>query len=372
MWPISGTHSLIVMGLALAVPAWLAAGQAEAADPPYEEKAFAGRLEARESARVSRDPYDSAVRVESLQRGAVVEAMSRVTVKGVEWYRITRDGKPFGYVLARQVKELDTPTAAAQASASATPASTAANPYAARSSGSTGGSTTPDPIEMAFWDSVKDSRSPAELRAYLNKYPNGQFAEVARLRERELGQGAPAARPSVPEPRSPLTDPTARQGMLAALATQMHDWPFDGGWRGKIRRTELNDMTQRHNCPDATLDFTVAGGQVTYAKLNVAGLNMTFATGDNPGGALGAATDLARTVSKYGRLSIEGMLDKDGLLNAVKVRAYDFLGSNFINYTLTGQADKNEIQGRWRADLNACSGVFNFGRADGSAIVPPR
>jgi hypothetical protein len=36
--------------------------------------------------------------------------------------------------------------------------------------------------DVAFWNSVKDSRDPAELIAYLKAFPDGQFAVLARLR----------------------------------------------------------------------------------------------------------------------------------------------------------------------------------------------
>ena len=36
--------------------------------------------------------------------------------------------------------------------------------------------------EVVFWDSVKDSTDPADHQAYLNRYPNGTFAELAKIR----------------------------------------------------------------------------------------------------------------------------------------------------------------------------------------------
>ena len=36
--------------------------------------------------------------------------------------------------------------------------------------------------EIAFWNSVKDSKNPAELQAYISAFPNGLFAQLARLR----------------------------------------------------------------------------------------------------------------------------------------------------------------------------------------------
>jgi hypothetical protein len=44
----------------------------------------------------------------------------------------------------------------------------------------------PASLELALWDSVKDSKDPEDLQAYLQQYPNGKFAAVARNRLRRL------------------------------------------------------------------------------------------------------------------------------------------------------------------------------------------
>jgi hypothetical protein len=54
-------------------------------------------------------------------------------------------------------------------------------------------------MELAFWDAVKSSSSPADYLAYLEQYPKGRFAALARVRA-----GRPAAEGRVlPEPVSP-------------------------------------------------------------------------------------------------------------------------------------------------------------------------
>jgi hypothetical protein len=47
-----------------------------------------------------------------------------------------------------------------------------------------------------FWASVKDSTSPAVLSAYLDRYPNGEFAPIAPRRASKNGRwrGCPPAR----------------------------------------------------------------------------------------------------------------------------------------------------------------------------------
>lgn len=42
-------------------------------------------------------------------------------------------------------------------------------------------------IELMFWESVKDARNPALLEAYVNKYPEGIFVELARLKIEAVG-----------------------------------------------------------------------------------------------------------------------------------------------------------------------------------------
>ena len=39
-----------------------------------------------------------------------------------------------------------------------------------------------DPLDLAFWESVKDSNRREELEAYLEQHPNGHFAGLARAR----------------------------------------------------------------------------------------------------------------------------------------------------------------------------------------------
>ncbi len=41
-------------------------------------------------------------------------------------------------------------------------------------------------IELSFWESVRESANPALIRAYLEKYPNGEFCALAHIRVDEL------------------------------------------------------------------------------------------------------------------------------------------------------------------------------------------
>jgi adenylate cyclase len=41
-------------------------------------------------------------------------------------------------------------------------------------------------IELSFWESVRGSENPALIRAYLEKYPKGEFSALAEIRIAEL------------------------------------------------------------------------------------------------------------------------------------------------------------------------------------------
>ena len=61
-----------------------------------------------------------------------------------------------------------------------------------------------DKAEIAFWDSIKDSKNPDEYKAYLDTYPKGKFSALARVRMGALQkQAAPAAAPAAASTAAP-------------------------------------------------------------------------------------------------------------------------------------------------------------------------
>ena len=69
---------------------------------------------------------------------------------------------------------------------------------------------------MAFWNSIRDSDNPLAFQSYLDKYPLGDFAALARLRIGELEQAAVPAEP-VPAP-TPKPDRSPDQDLEVELA----------------------------------------------------------------------------------------------------------------------------------------------------------
>lgn len=101
------------------------------------------------------------------------------------------------------------PTAVAAAAASAplgsAPAPAApSSPLVASSAG----------VEIMFWESIRQSTNPADFQAYLEQYPQGKFAALARNR---LGTQAPA--PAAPAPLTP-------QKSSARLPQQGDSWTY--------------------------------------------------------------------------------------------------------------------------------------------------
>ena len=77
--------------------------------------------------------------------------------------------------------------------------------------------------ETVFWQSIAQSSDPADFEAYLEQFPAGVFARLARNRMRALG-GAPADAPAVGRPRPGSDRPPAadRPGAMAP-GTELRD-----------------------------------------------------------------------------------------------------------------------------------------------------
>lgn len=75
--------------------------------------------------------------------------------------------------------------------------------------------------EALYWESVRDLGDPALVQSYLDKYPNGKFANVARTVLSKLRAGPPAGAPlpNVAPPASTASRPNADAEYEALLGT---------------------------------------------------------------------------------------------------------------------------------------------------------
>ena len=72
-------------------------------------------------------------------------------------------------------------------------------------------------VEMAFWDAIKDSDRPEDYQAYLQTYPKGRFAALARARA--TPRGKPEQTAAAPAPGPP---PAAAEALLKLNFGQYH------------------------------------------------------------------------------------------------------------------------------------------------------
>ncbi len=93
--------------------------------------------------------------------------------------------------------------------------------------------------EGMFWDSVKGSSDPAELRAYLDTYPNGIFAPIARARVANLEaarqqQMASRAAPAPAAAPTQAATPTPPQQVAAAPPAARAGANFNGTYSATV------------------------------------------------------------------------------------------------------------------------------------------
>lgn len=103
--------------------------------------------------------------------------------------------------------------------------------------------------ETAFWDSVKDSRDPAEVRAYLEKFPNGLFAPLAKIRIRNLEAAkSPAPAPNTASstpPSQPQQPPSSAPALTSeSVIREVQDRLYNLNYLISTRNGRMNDQTR--------------------------------------------------------------------------------------------------------------------------------
>jgi hypothetical protein len=216
--------------------------------------------------------------------------------------------------------------------------------------------------EALFWQSIKDSRRADDFTDYLARYPNGEFAGLARRRIEELRPAqtamapppAASARPSAqpaspyaqpaaapaptppPRPAGPSTDRRGEKGIQGASA-------YDGLWHGRFVRHDPN-LGSGFTCVSSRAEMEIVDGRVVdgFVRLDD-GRRFEF---KNP---------------KIGRVEFEGEVSASGGMN-VKMRMYDNFSTNFMNIRYAGQVQQDTAEGEWRDDFGHCRGTYKLER----------
>lgn len=77
-----------------------------------------------------------------------------------------------------------------------------------------------DPADLVFWQSIQNSTNPAEYQAYLDAFPQGKFAPLARLRVQGGAMPAGATPTPAPAPMPQAAMPAPAPAMPAAAPAQ--------------------------------------------------------------------------------------------------------------------------------------------------------
>jgi len=70
--------------------------------------------------------------------------------------------------------------------------------------------------EIVYWQSIQNSKDRSDFEAYLKRYPNGQFSELARSRVKEIKRETAVAKPH------PVQTPSFNQALSGDLSRYLH------------------------------------------------------------------------------------------------------------------------------------------------------
>jgi hypothetical protein len=130
--------------------------------------------------------------------------------------------------------------------------------------------------EIAFWNRVRESTNASELRAYLEAYPNGAFADAARARLKELGPAT--VQPSNPSaPGRSLTDAGVIREMQEKLYNLNYDISVINGqmteetrtaireWQAIVKHEATGDLTEDEIAELRSARIPTTWGALAYA-----------------------------------------------------------------------------------------------------------
>ena len=161
--------------------------------------------------------------------------------------------------------------------------------------------------ELTFWEAIKDSASVADYAAYVEQFPNGTFAALARNRIAMLQAGET---PVAAQQQASLPDPTEEVA------------EFDGQWTLKIRGDECS----------------------------VVGRTKAIVTASN------SSLSGSIKIGTFGNFELQGMILPSGKLEGAAL-----VGR--FHLKLRGKIVGDEGHGKWLGPQGECNGTFLLTRA---------
>ena len=107
----------------------------------------------------------------------------------------------------------------------ATPAQSAATDASSSPQAANATSSEAKTDEIALWNSIKDEKNQGSFEAYLDRYPNGAFADIARIAIDNLKAAALTAPAQQTDDSTPITDVAS----LHELRERLYELNFDPG-----------------------------------------------------------------------------------------------------------------------------------------------
>jgi hypothetical protein len=123
-------------------------------------------------------------------------------------------------------------------------------------------------MELTFWLSVKDSKDPAVIRTYLDRYPAGTFAPIARAQVEALARQEPKRQEAARSPASPAQQP--KTGAVQRLAAPK---PVQaGGLFSEADAKRVQAIAERNQLPQPDYRFEIPGAEMPDALRRFVGV----------------------------------------------------------------------------------------------------
>ncbi|HEU0174208.1 MAG TPA: hypothetical protein VFV58_08070, partial [Blastocatellia bacterium] len=129
-------------------------------------------------------------------------------------------------------------------------------------------------VEVKFWESIENSNDPKDFEAYIRKYPNGHFIDLANNRIKSLGDSNGASAPANGAPERPTDDSSNKDGQSQTLKFKLghqHGGAFSSSYHEgvlsiapqKIQWEEVGLMSDRDD------NFSVSCSDVVGIHVNL-------------------------------------------------------------------------------------------------------
>lgn len=120
----------------------------------------------------------------------------------------------------------------------------------------------PSALELAFWDSIKNSSDPQDFTAYLDKFPDGTFADLARRRAVTTSTKAPAGKAptsDIPAGNSPTGNAATGNMPAGNAADDSSARTPNAGRKGNTEGNKLRGVREYfYTLPERYLDIPAA------------------------------------------------------------------------------------------------------------------